>query len=370
MRLKDKVAQIFSLAGITINGNSPSDIKVHDERFYRRILSNGSLGLGESYMESWWDVPNLDQFFEKFLGARLHRRVKPTLYLILLVIYSTLFNQQNKKRAFIVGEKHYDIGNDLYSLMLDKRLTYTCGYWPRASTLDEAQEHKLDLICRKLGLKEGDHVLDIGCGWGSFAKYAAEKYRVKVTGITISKEQAILAEELCKGLPIDIQVRDYRDIEGKFDHIVSVGMFEHVGYKNYREYMEVAERHLKDDGLFLLHTVGGYDTTHIPDPWIDKYIFPNGMLPSIPQIGSAIENLFVMEDWHNFGPDYDKTLMAWHKNFNNNWDKLKGKYDERFHRMWNYYLLMFAGSFRARYNHLWQIVLSKNGVKGGYTSVR
>lgn len=370
MKAKEEVKRIFLLADIEINGPRPWDIQVHDERFYRRLIGQGSLGLGESYMDGWWDTPRLDEFFNKFLLARLHRRVLPSFSMMLLYISSILINQQNKKRAFVVGERHYDIGNDLYSLMLDKRLTYTCGYWRNAPTLDIAQEHKLDLICRKLGLKAGQHLLDIGCGWGSLAKYAALKYGVKVTGVTISKEQAILARELVAGLPVEIEVKDYRDIEGMFDHIVSVGMFEHVGYKNYRTYMEIVAKHLKDDGLFLLHTVGGYATAHSPDPWVAKYIFPNSMLPSISQIGRSIEQLFVVEDWHNFGTDYDKTLMAWHKNFDSNWVKLEGKYNERFRRMWNYYLLMFAGSFRSRYNQLWQIVLSKGGVKGGYQSVR
>lgn len=371
MTLKEEAQKILSKADIKINGSRPWDIAVHDERFYRRVLGQRSLGLGESYIDGWWDSPRLDEFFNKFLTTCIHKHIRPTLKEILLIFSNILLNLQNKKRAFEVGEQHYDIGNDLYSIMLDKRMTYTCGYWnDKAKNLDDAQEEKLDLICRKLRLKKGQRVLDIGCGWGSFAKYAAEKYGVSVTGVTISKEQAKLTKELVKGLPIDIQLKDYRDIEGEYDHIVSIGMFEHVGYKNYKKYMEVVSKHLKDDGLFLLHTVGGYDTTKTPDPWIDKYIFPNSMLPSASQISTAIEGIFIMEDWHNFGTDYDKTLMAWHKNFENNWEKLKIKYGERFRRMWNYYLLLFAGSFRARYNQLWQIVLSKNGIPGGYKSVR
>jgi cyclopropane-fatty-acyl-phospholipid synthase len=250
--------------------------------------------------------------------------------------------------------------------MLDKRMVYTCGYWKDAKTLDEAQEAKLDLTCKKLNLKPGMKVLDIGCGWGSFAKYAAEKYKVKVVGITVSKEQAVLAKALCKGLPIEIRLQDYRDLNEKFDRIVSLGMFEHVGYKNYKTYMKVVHRCLKDDGLFLLHTIGGNKSVKSTDPWIDKYIFPNSMLPSIKQMGDAIEDYFVMEDWHNFSADYDKTLMAWYNNFENSWNKLKDDYDERFHRMWRYYLLACAGTFRARKSQLWQIVLSKDGIKEGY----
>jgi cyclopropane-fatty-acyl-phospholipid synthase len=254
--------------------------------------------------------------------------------------------------------------------MLDTRMIYTCAYWTKAATLDEAQENKLELTCRKLELERGMKVLDIGCGWGGFAKYAAERFGVSVTGLTVSAEQAKSARELCRGLPVEIRLLDYRQFHGQFDRVVSLGMFEHVGYKSYRVYMEKASRYLKDNGLFLLHTIGTNISSKWNDPWIDHYIFPGSLLPSIQQIGKAIEGLFVMEDWHNFGADYDKTLMAWHQNFVNHWDDLKGRYDEIFFRMWKYYLLSCAGAFRARKNQLWQIVLSKKGVPGGYVSLR
>lgn len=366
---KKRAEALLAQADIRINGDRPWDMTVHDERLYRRVLLHGSLGLGEAYMDGWWDVPKLDQFFTKILSRQVDRHVTGTDTL-LHVLQSVLMNRQSLRRAFVVGERHYDIGNDLYSAMLDKRLTYTCGYWKEATELDAAQEAKLDLICRKLNLRPGQHVLDIGCGWGSFAKYAAEKYGVKVTGVTISREQVALAEKLCTGLPVTFMLRDYRSITGEYDHIVSIGMFEHVGYKNYRTFMRVAAEHLKEGGLFLLHTIGHSESSVGSDPWIDKYIFPNGMMPSVSQISLAIEGQFVMEDWHNFGADYDTTLMAWHKNFNTHWSELASTYGERFFRMWNYYLLMSAASFRTRNNQLWQIVLSKSGVRGGYTSVR
>ena len=254
--------------------------------------------------------------------------------------------------------------------MLDKRLTYTCGYWRTANNLDEAQEAKLDLVCRKLGLKSGQSVLDIGGGWGSFAKFAAEKYGAKVTVVTVSKEQVELGQKLCAGWPVTFLLQDYREVKGKFDQIVSLGMIEHVGYKNYRTYMEVAERCLAADGLFLLHTIGGNESAKSTEPWIAKYIFPNSMLPSIKQLGQSIEGLFVMEDWENFSAYYEPTLMAWFANFDRHWPELKDKYGDRFYRLWKYYLLSCAGSFRARKNQLWQIVLSKQGVPGGYKSIR
>lgn len=249
-------------------------------------------------------------------------------------------------------------------------MVYTCGYWKNAKDLDEAQEAKLDLVCRKIGLASGQRVLDIGCGWGSFAKFAAENYGAQVVGITVSKEQVRLAQERCAGWPVEIRLQDYRAMRETFDRVISLGMFEHVGYKNYRTYFEVARRCLKEDGLFLLHTIGGNVSAKSTDPWIDKYIFPNSMIPSAAQIAKAAEGLFVMEDWHNFGADYDKTLLAWYQNVESHWLELSTRYDERFHRMWRYYLLSCAGSFRVRVNQLWQIVYSKQGVQGGYTAIR
>lgn len=364
------IEALLSKAGITIGGNDAADIRVRDERLFNRVIRHGSLGLGEAYMDGWWDAGALDEFFHKVLAAHLENAFRINFASIVAIGKAFLLNLQSSKRAFKVGEEHYDLGNDLYAAMLDKRMVYTCGYWKNAKNLDEAQEAKLDLVCRKIRLKKGDRVLDIGCGWGSFAKYAAEKYGASVVGITISKEQAALARTLCAGLPIEIRVQDYRDVNEKFDHIISLGMFEHVGVKNYRTYFEVARRCLKKDGLFLLHTIGHHISEVTSDPWIVKYIFPGGQLPSVAQIGKAIEGLFIVEDLHNFGADYDTTLMAWFHNFDTAWPSLRGKYSDRFYRMWKYYLLSCAGTFRARGAQLWQIVLSQDGVPGGYQSVR
>lgn len=367
---EDTLQNMLSSIGIKVNGNNPWDIIIRDEMFFDRVLTQRSLGLGESYIEGWWDCQKLDEFFYRILRAQIDNKVKVSMALVLEALRARFINMQSKERAFQIGEKHYDLGNELFINMLDKRMVYSCAYWKDAKTLDDAQENKLDLICRKLGLQPGMKILDIGCGWGSFEKYAAEKYHVKVVGITVSKEQVDWGKKLVVGLPVEIRLQDYREVDEKFDHIVSVGMIEHVGYKNYRTYMNVVNRCLNDDGLFLLHTIGGNTSVTSVDPWMNKYIFPNGMLPSIKQLGGAIEGLFVMEDWHNFSSDYDKTLMAWCGNITENWDKIKLNYNEHFHRMWNYYLLSCAGSFRARRNQLWQIVLSKKGVIGGYKSVR
>ena len=365
MPVKSQVEKLLARADVKVNGDRPWDIQIKDERFFARVLSHGSLGLGESYMDGWWDAKCLDQFFFKVLSAQLDKAVIPPTF-FLKVIQSRLLNLQSKRRSHKVAEVHYNFGNDFYEKMLDTRMLYTCAYWKDAKTLDKAQEAKLDLICKKIQLKKTDTVLDIGCGWGSFSKYAAEKYGCRVIAVNISEEQVAYARKSCKGLPVEILLSDYRDVKGTFNKVVAIGICEHIGYKNYRTLMEVAHRSLKKDGIFLLHTIGSNTTHTASDPWFDKYIFPHGVLPSMVQLTNAWEGLFVMEDVHSFGPDYDKTLMAWFANIDKNWPAELG---ERMHRMWKYYLLSCAGSFRARNNQLWQVVLSKNGLPN-YTSVR
>lgn len=362
------IADLLSKADIEIGGDKPWDINIYSSELGSRVLAQGNLGLGEAYIDGDWEAPRLDQFFHKVISAGLEKEVKP-VRLAGQILKAKLLNRQSLKRAWQVGEQHYDIGNDFYEAMLDKRMTYTCGFWANANNVDEAQEHKLDLICRKLDLKAGQRVLDIGCGWGSFMSYAAENYGVECVGLTISKEQAELGREKFLHLPIEFRLQDYRTFNEQFDHIVSIGMFEHVGPKNYRTYFEMANRCLKEDGLFLLHTIGKNHRRGGVDPWIDKYIFPNGELPAISQIGDAIEDLFVVEDLHNFGADYDKTLMAWYENFEAAWPRFKEEMGERFYRMWRYYLLSCAGAFRARDIQLWQWVLSRDGVAGGYRRI-
>jgi cyclopropane-fatty-acyl-phospholipid synthase len=356
--------------GVVLNGPNPWDPQVHSERLWARLLRDGTLGLGESYMDGWWDATELDQFLFRLVNSHVQDAFPKDLAVMWSLAKGRLLNLQ-RLRVTEVAEKHYDIGNDLYAAMLDRRMIYSCGYWKDADGLDAAQGAKLDLICRKLDLKAGMHILDIGSGWGGFLQFAAERYGVSGVGVTVSKEQAALANERTKGLPVETRLLDYQALEGQFDRIISIGMFEHVGYKNYRAYFEKAASLLKPDGLFLLHTIGGNISTAHGDPWSEKYIFPNGMLPSIAQIGKAVEGLFVMEDWHNFGADYDRTLMAWRDRFDAAWPELVGdKYDERFRRMWRYYLSVFAALFRARNTSLWQIVLSPHGVPGGYASIR
>ncbi|WP_418317870.1 cyclopropane fatty acyl phospholipid synthase [Piscinibacter sakaiensis] len=356
---------LLAKADIRVQGDRPWDIRLLKPGVPERVLAKQSVGLGEAYMDGQWTAERLDQFFERLLRARIEDHVKPG-WLSWQVLRARWLNRQTERRAWQVGQHHYDLGNDFYRAMLDKRMTYTCGYWKGAKTLDEAQENKLDLVCRKLQLRRGMRVLDIGCGWGSLMKFAAERYGVSCVGVTVSERQTALGRELCKGLPVEFRLQDYRRVEGQFDAVVSLGMFEHVGERNYRTYMELVHRVLRDDGLFLLHTIGRNEHAHGCDPWVDKYIFPNGQLPTIAGIGRACERLFVVEDLHNFGADYDPTLMAWHANFEASWPQFETSLGERFYRMWRYYLLSCAGAFRARDLQLWQWVLSKNGVEGGY----
>ncbi len=376
-KYQDIAQKLLNAAGIQINGSRPWDIQIHNNKVYKRFFSQGTLGLGEAYMDGWWDVKRLDEFFNRIFKANINRKVPINLQIILGIFRTTLFNLQTKIRSLKIGEIHYDLGNEFYMSFLDRYNQYTCGYFKDTTDLNTAQEQKLELICQKLKLSSKDKVLDIGCGWGGFAKFAAQKYGCEVTGITISDEQFKYAKSFTKGFKVTIKKLDYRNLTGTFDKILICGMIEHVGHKNYREIAKIVHKCLKDDGLFLLHTIGANITSNYTDPWIGKYIFPNSALPSPKRITKAFENLFVMEDWHNFGAYYYSTLMAWFKNFDRNWNKIKlqvrkkNKMSEgRFYRMWKYYLLSCAGAFESRNLQLWQIVFSKKGVLEGYKSVR
>jgi cyclopropane-fatty-acyl-phospholipid synthase len=361
-RAKSIISELLQQAGIRINGNHPFDIQVHNEKFYERVIREGALGAGEAYMDGWWDVEQLDEFFNKVLRARLDEKLKgSTLRVKWYFIRARLLNLQNFRRAKQVAEQHYDLGNDFYEDMLGPTMNYTCAYWNQADNLDQAQINKMEMVCRKLELKPGLKVLELGCGWGSFAKYAAEKYGVEVTAYNISTQQVKYAREITKGLPVKIIHDDYRKATGQYDRVLSIGIMEHVGYKNYRHYMELVHRTLKDDGIAFIHTIGSNISTTTANPWTEKYIFPNGMLPSIAQLSKAMEGLFSIEDIHNIGPHYDRTLMEWYRNFEKNWPKYKERYGDRFYRMWRYYLLSSAGGFRARQTQLWQIVFTKIG---------
>ncbi len=277
--LQQRVVALLEEADISVGGQREQDITVHDPHFHARVLAHGSLGLGESYMDGCWDAVRLDAFLFQLMQARIDERVHGMGELV-DALKARLFNLQAGKGSYEVGRRHYDLGNDLYQAMLGRWMVYSCGYWRQAADLDHAQEAKLDLVCRKLRLQPGQRVLDIGCGWGEALKFAAERYGVQGVGITISVEQAEHARRLCAGLPVEIRLQDYHQLDEPFDAILSLGMFEHVGEKNYRDYFQVVRRCLRPQGLFLLHTIGTNVSRHRTDPWIARYIFPNSMLPS------------------------------------------------------------------------------------------
>lgn len=356
-----RLDRTFQEADVIIDGDAPWDPKIRDSRTYRRVLTHGALGAGEAYMDGWWECEALDELAARVLSARLNGSLEPAWRKYLRTFWARLINLQSRARAYLVGERHYDIGNDLYQAMLGPSMVYSCADWSRAHNLDEAQEAKLDAVCRQLDLRQAQRLLDLGCGWGSLAKHAAEHYGVDVVGLTVSREQAHFARELCRGLPVEIRLQDYRALDEVFDRIVSIGMFEHVGAHNYETYFDVVHRCLADEGRLVLQTIGSLHSAYTNDPWIEKYIFPNSMLPSARQIANAAEGRVALEEWQNLASYYEKTLLAWWSNFQAAWPVLRRRYDERFRRMWRYYLLVCAGSFRIRHNQLWRLVFSKHG---------
>ncbi len=351
------VLQRLQQADIRPHGRRPWDWQVHDPRLYRQIVLRGNLGLGEAYMDDWFDCQQLDQSLERILRTHLDENtfIPPLVF----NLRNRLFNLQTRHRAWQVGRQHYDIGNDLYQIMLDERMIYSCGYWKNASTLAQAQENKLRLVAEKLNLQPGMQVLDIGCGWGGAADFMAREYGVTVDGITISRQQYEWARQHYQHPRLRYRLMDYRDLNGTYDAIYSIGMFEHVGPKNYVAFFRKVCGLLTANGLFLLHTIGKASPVLAADPWINRYIFPNGMIPTQKALVQGLQAFFRIEDWHNFGPHYDRTLMQWHHNAEQARWQLGKKYDRRFFRMWRYYLLSSAASFRARKLELWQLLLSQ-----------
>ena len=368
-KARDLGMRLLDAAGIPINSSEPWSIHVKDERLWDRAVAEQQLGLGEAYMDGWWDCERVDMFLTKVLDYDIQKQLRITPKLAVTAAKSWALNRQTKSKAKDNAQHHYDMGNDLYERMLDKRMVYSCGYWQHADNLDDAQEAKLDLICRKLHLEPGMTLLDIGCGWGGLLQFAAEHYGVTGVGISPAVSQVAVAKARCAQLPVEIRQMDYRDLTGKFDRIVSVGMMEHVGPKNLKTFFKKCDQLLAEDGMMLHHTIGSLISKQHTDAFFDKYIFPGGVLPSLAQFSKSAESHWVIEDVHNFGPDYDKTLLAWNSNVSSRWHEIPN-YDERFQRMWHYYLMGSAAGFRARSLQLWQIVMRRKGVATRYQPVR
>jgi cyclopropane-fatty-acyl-phospholipid synthase len=368
MANKELLTSLLQHADITVDGKRRWDVHVNDERVYDRVLSGGTLAAGESYMDGWWDAKALDEFFTRIHKAHFERKLR-TPKVVLHAAWAVVRNQQGRLKSKRVAQEHYDLSNDLYVAMLGETMQYTCAYFSAgAKTLDQAQKDKLALVAKKLKLKPGMRVLELGGGFGGLAHYLAKEHKVSVVSYNISKEQVEFGRTWCKGFPVEFRLEDYRNaakIDETFDRVVSVGLLEHVGPKNYRGFFQIVHDRLKDCGIALVHTIGGNKSLYTTDAWIDKYIFPGGVIPSVKQLATAMEGLCVLEDWHNFGPDYDKTLMAWDENFRKHYEELKkkdSKLDERFYRMWRFYLMASAGAFRSRNLNLWQIVITKGDV--------
>jgi cyclopropane-fatty-acyl-phospholipid synthase len=350
-------------AGITLNGSRPWDPQIIRARALLRC-AHGTLEAGRAYADCDWECTALDEFAARLVRTRRPSEVFPR-WRRLLRLANHIGNPQGRRRARD-AVRHYEGRFELFEAMLGPTLTYSCGYWEKARTLDDAQTAKHDLVCRKLGIEPGMRILDVGCGWGALAEHAARHYGAVVTGVTLADEQAAIARTRNSGLPVTILARDYREVEGRFDRVVSLGMFEHVGPRNYRTFFRKLSGWLAPGGLALLHSIGGLTSTTTTDPWLNEFIFPGSVLPSEAQIARASEGLFVLEDWHNFGAYYDRTLSAWNENVSRAWTGELSDYPETFQRTWRYYLLTCAGLFRARVAQLWQLVLSPQGVPGGY----
>jgi cyclopropane-fatty-acyl-phospholipid synthase len=353
------MTNLFACADVRVNGARPWDIQVHDPRFFNRVLASGTLGFGESYMDGWWDCDALDEMCYRAIRAGLEKRFAFRLPNVWALLTALIVNQQTPRRSRKVGRMHYDLSNDFFEAMLDPNMQYSCALFAKGDDLTSAQQRKLDWICERLCLRPGLRLLDIGCGWGGLARYAAHHYGCHVVGITISREQFRYAQQWCHGLDVEIQLRDYREVTEQFDRVVSVGMVEHVGYKNYRTYMRAAARSLGENGLFLCQGICGNFSRFHADPWIKRYIFPNSMLPSVACLTRAAEGFLILEDVKNIGPNYDPTLLAWEENFRRAWPRFADRYGERFRRMWRFYLLSCAGAFRARSLQVFSILFSK-----------
>lgn len=362
-RARARLQAVLSDAEVELDGPRPWDPQIRHPRALTRILRDGTLGAGEAYVDGDWDCAAVDELAHRLMRAGLDRRLGLRWREVTDSVVGHLVDRQGPTQAAANGRAHYDLGDDLYRAMLGPTMVYSCGYWRTANTLDDAQRAKLELSCAKLELEPGQRLLDVGCGWGELARHAAAQHGVSVVGITVSPNQAVHARQRCAELPVEIRVQDYRDVTERFDRIVSIGMFEHVGDRNHRRFFQAMRACLAEDGLLLLHTIGHLGDSSAIDPWIDRHVFPGAVLPSTRQIANAIEGLFVLEDWHNFGVDYDRTLLAWHDNLEAAWP---ARCDESFRRAWRYYLKTSAGAFRARRNHLWQLVLSPRGRAGGH----
>ena len=367
---QDWLAQLLASADIHLNGSRPWDIQIKYPQTLQRLLSLGGFALGESYMDGWWECQAIDLMVERAMRAGLQEKLAtPRAWWESFKVRMRPRDGVGQSR--IVGRMHYAVGNQVFQAMLDPYMAHSCAYWVEgAQTLEEAQIAKLEMVCRKLQLRPGMRVLDMGCGWGSFMRYAAEHYGVTVLGLSNVPHQIELGKTLARHLPVQFELSDYAqfntDGKSKFDRIVSIGTFEQLGQAHVAAFFETAKGCLKDDGWMLLQTQGKSNRQRLLDAWNDKYIYPQGYLPRLDEVTQASEAHFVVEDVHNIGADHDRTLLHWHQRFEMAWPQLRLSHDERFYRMWRFHLLSSAASFRTRHHQMWQLVLSPKGLHKVY----
>ena len=367
---QDWLAQLLASADIHLNGSRPWDIQIKHPQTLQRLLSQGGSALGESYMDGWWECQAIDLMVERAMRAGLQEKLA-TPRAWWESFKGGMRPRDGVDQSRIVGRMHYAVGNQVFQAMLDPYMAHSCAYWVEgAQTLEEAQIAKLEMVCRKLQLRPGMRVLDMGCGWGSFMRYAAEHYGVTVLGLSNVPHQIELGKTLARHLPVQFELSDYAqfntDGKSKFDRIVSIGTFEQLGQAHVAAFFETAKRCLKDDGWMLLQTQGKSNRQRLLDAWNDKYIYPQGYLPRLDEVTQASEAHFVVEDVHNIGADHDRTLLHWHQRFEMAWPQLRLSHDERFYRMWRFHLLSSAASFRTRHHQMWQLVLSPKGLHKVY----
>jgi cyclopropane-fatty-acyl-phospholipid synthase len=356
------VRRALAAADIEIDGHRPWDIRVNDPAFYLRMMPNPAFQIGQTYMDGMWDCDAIDEMVFKLIASRVYAQHEKGGVFHLRNALARVRNMQSRARAGEVALAHYDLDLDLYRGMLDETLTYTCAYWDApGATLADAQRAKLRLICDKLELKPGQTLLDIGCGFGGLAAFAAEHYGVKTLGVTNSQQHCTVARTLYPHL--ELALMDYRELPAlgrRFDAVASVEMIEAVGPKNFTTYFDVVSQCLAPRGAFLLQSFISPASRFVCNEWFDRYIFPNGVVPSFPQLHAASAMTFgAPTDVHELGLHYPSTLLAWDRNLRATWPRLRSRNDERFRRMWHFYLTSLAGVFRAEDLRLCQVLYRK-----------
>ena len=353
------------------NLEKPLTLKILNKKLNWKLLINPELSFPEAYMNGEIKIENgsLYDFLNLTFENLGRREINTSGYFIKKILhfwrFLTNYNLPLKSKKNV--ERHYDLGEDLYDLFLDKEhRQYSCAYWKSSNeTLEQAQQNKINHIIKKLNLRPGHKVLDIGCGWGSMCFSIAKQSECEVTGITLSRNQYEYCKKRAKELGIDNQCNfellDYRQLKGKFHRVVSVGMLEHVGRKFYKTYFKKIKDLMTDDGLGLIHTIGSTDPKGPPQPFIQKYIFPGGLVPSGSDLINAIEKTgLILSDMESLIHHYDKTLKSWLDRFLSNKEKAKRKYSERFCRMWEFYLAATSSAFHYRDLLVYQLQIVKN----------